>query len=823
MIVEQALYGEVKGGHSLRVASGDRSLAIELAPRMDLPDNAPPGADWSPFVSGFPHRDRYVIARTFRDPTAARAGMVVSHALIAPLDSIVAVADLRPMFDHLIAEPAAPASLPPLTIVCDGLVPAAPELSAAAAALVTRGTGPVIRVGHHDFEPLITSLWARLWPAIRRGFAFRLSFGPGDLVESPQPALICTPASLVARWQGYRLLDRSANSATSLASVMLSGDGGGEPLRSFADSIGAELSSFAELPLLERAYRYVVLQPDRIDNTIAAVRLVERLSPQSSRGEVGKAKLLNRLILQLETAAGDDILPLRNLSLQGFAHADEVWAAIDRRVADNPFAESQDAAFCNVAREALNGEDPIETWRRAVLNGLVRAAERSEQFPSALWRWAKADPSLTQPLWTHLGVSKIEDRLVQVAPIEICRKAAGPIIAYAAEEKLYRLHGAATAAAYSPIEAIRLQVGAEPTSSSDGISIVLRHTTPSQLVGAAIEIGDVRLVPFAANAVAKKPALLAQTDISNTVARSVWSAAIAQSPDAWDGPAEPHAAFQQVLNDFLDGIEIPPDLVAGLANTPLGDLSSFARREELWSKLIGAARDHLLRATSAGWLNAAEAGRVQSPVETALSKAILDDPKLDTLLDRLGRNRIAKAVQVVDALPQFDEPRFRRWLRVASERTRPMSATDAEAIGRLTAERRWEGVADDLLGMLRWKREDVRPALRACVSLVSYLARWLYDLSPVTPAEKWDTLLELAARLYPAGPDHYGLWERAGGQDADLGWGGNGRSRWREALSRIRYGREPRIETLLHEMLKDYGANTELRFLADDREFGGNR
>jgi hypothetical protein len=77
MRVEQAIYGTVKNGHALKGASGDRKLAEELAQRLDLPDTEPQGADWSPTTSGFPVRDRYVIARTFSDPSVGRAGMVV--------------------------------------------------------------------------------------------------------------------------------------------------------------------------------------------------------------------------------------------------------------------------------------------------------------------------------------------------------------------------------------------------------------------------------------------------------------------------------------------------------------------------------------------------------------------------------------------------------------------------------------------------------------------------------------------------------------------------------------------------------------------------
>src|SRR5438034_3508488 len=105
MKVEQAIFGEVRGGHALRLASDEGRVSSELTTRLDLPDTAPPGVDWSPFLHGFPHGDRYVLARSFSDPVATRAGMVLSHAVIAPLDELARTPDLRPVLALLIAIP----------------------------------------------------------------------------------------------------------------------------------------------------------------------------------------------------------------------------------------------------------------------------------------------------------------------------------------------------------------------------------------------------------------------------------------------------------------------------------------------------------------------------------------------------------------------------------------------------------------------------------------------------------------------------------------------------------------------------------------------
>src|SRR5690606_37530643 len=95
---------------------------------------------------------------------------------------------------------------------------------------------------------------------------------------------------------------------------------------------------------------------------------------------------------------------------------------------------------------------------------------------------------------------------------------------------------------------------------------------------------------------------------------------------------------------------------------------------------------------------------------------------------------------------------------------------------------------------------------------------WL-GISPVTDAEKRVSFVELAAELYPSGPDHNSLWERAGGKDSDLTHHGSGVGRWRDAVRAIQNGKKPPFSKLMQEMRRDFGANPKLRIMADDPLF----
>ncbi|MEU6610000.1 effector-associated domain EAD1-containing protein [Streptomyces shenzhenensis] len=821
---EQALFGEVRGGHALRETSGDRDLSAELAPRLDLPDTAPAGVEWSPFLSGFPYREYYVLGRTLRDPHATRTGMVVSHALIVPLNDLVSAIDIRPLLAHLMAHPHAPVDIRPLELeLGNDIPPAAADLPAAAAALTQRSKGPAVRLGHQGFDDLVVSLWARLWPTMRRSFAFRLSFSPSDLVETPTPALVCTPRTLVARWRGHQQLDAVTVPGT-LAAAVLAGHDESAILHSFADTIGAEVTAFGDLPLLEEAYRLTTKAPDTIANTITAIRLVQRLSPQPTRGKSGKADLVRRLSHHLGAATASDILTLRNLDLQGFEHARTLWAQLTRWTGENTFPPSEDTSFTMMLRDAIHPSRSTQEWREAILAGLRIAARKSGlAFARAVWRWAEAEaePELLGSLWTATKPdSGLEDRLVEAAPRQLPCAAAQQMIDIAGEQRLFRLHGVTASTAFPPYEAARLQLIFEPHPVSDGLELALRNATPEEAVRCAIDLDDPRVLELAGAYAAQTPTLLADLDFSTQPAQELWAAALKRDLKAWQGPFEPQAAFQTVLVGLLDGQSVPVGLISALSRTPLADLSGFSRRSELWTKLSGPDLDALTQATVKGWLEKAISGLPPFDLEPHLQAAVLRTSELN---DQIGRLEAGAVVAIATMLPAFDDYRFCRWLRAATTHTQRIPAATWETIGHLALKRRWKTTVSELASMLRYGRHDVRPALRACLPMVGLFDRWRYGLSEISPVERWTALENLAAELYPAGPNDGELWERAGGHSADIDQTGNGRTRWHHALKRIEYGGKPLLKNLLEEMRNDYPANQSLAFFISNHRFINER
>ena len=426
-------------------------------------------------------------------------------------------------------------------------------------------------------------------------------------------------------------------------------------------------------------------------------------------------------------------------------------------------------------------------------------------------------------MFRHIPVEAgVEERLAAATPRKLDEAAAEALVTPALSRGWLRLHGALLSASCFPPDAARRQVAVDTVPSFvEGLRSALRHATPAEVVECALEIEDPRMPPLAGEAVANDPGLLAALELTAIEAQAIWREALAIDCESWRGPADPAATFHSILDRLLDGGETDPLLIERLSETPIADLGSYPRRTELWSRVSGVTLANLLAATANGWLRRVAGGRVPFVPEHDLQSIMLENEDLEPTLDALIPERVGTAVRIVASLDRYDERRFQRLIERTMSRTTSLATPDAEGIGRLVLERKWEDAASDLVARYESGRRDLEPTLRACNDTLGVWKRILLGLIPVPEKERWRAFEDLATELYPAGPDEEGLWERAGGNDADLSRSGNGRMRWRKALQKMRKGRGPTPSALLAAMMEDFPNNERLLLLAGDYMFGG--
>lgn len=825
MRVEQAIYGEVQGrGHGLRIASTDMPIVSELALKLDLPDAAPPGVSWSPFVRGFPLGGYYILARTFLDTTATRSGMVLSHALIVRLDEICELVDISELFESLTP------SLEDLPGVVQSLelsiaekpYSRAAELTGAANAFAERSAGPLIRLGVAGFEALVAGIWRNFWPALRRTFAFRLSFGPNDLVE-PLPTIVCSPEQLLARWTKHRILAPDDLKPTSEAASILCGQRDARPLLEFAAQLGFEISAVKELPRLERAH-YLLESGRGFDDLLAASRLVGGLSGDPARGITRKTALVHELAEEISQVTCQQLLTMRNLDLSGFKDSSALWSAVEQRVSRLDFLPPNDDVIHEMLTTVVDVDAARLAWRRAFAAGFVAAASKGGAVLPSIWRMTEYSmPAFKAALSILPTDSALEKGLAEAVPTKLNVRSPDDLLKVVLSKQWLAAHGALLSATHAALEAARIQLKVEKSGLSDvGLRLALRNASAAQLLECAKTLKDQRLVTLAAEAVVSKPTVLAGIKCEDLTEQLVWSASLKKSPALWNAPRDAIAARDIVLAQLMNREQIDISLIEALSTTPLANLTGLSERSRVWHVLPSTCRDAYLHATATGWIQAAVKGEGATSPEHPLEQFIVNI--LMSLTVSYGVSLpLESGLTIIGALPSFPEDRFLSWVHSALAFHRRLSPAGAEQLGVLVARRKWERTAKELADRYASSRHDLQPALRACADLVGLVRCWLLGISKPTTTEKWAAFEEEACELYPDGPDTGELWSRAGGKNSALPpKTSNGQARWHTALLSIRHGGKPSARELLAVMSKDFDSNEKIRLYASDSDIVGS-
>lgn len=827
MRVEQAIYGEVSGrGHGLRTSSTNAPIAAAIASKLDLPDAVPLGIQaWSPFVRGFPIDDHYVLARTFLDSSASRGGMVLTHALIVSLDAMCEVGSLATLFGRLATSVT---DCPDLVTTLEldtagGSYAPAADLIGTANALTAQGLAPVVRLGVERFEHLVDSLWKNLWPALRRTFAFRLSFDPKDVVEQPTPTLVCTPEQLQARWTKHRIVKPDDQTPTSESAGILCGQRDVQSILALAKDLGLEVHTLRELSKLERLHS-LLSGDESFDDLLAAIRLADGLSNQPTLGASIKDKLIGRFTAMIPGAGCKQLLLMKNLALSGFANTQSLWSAVEFLVSNLVFAPADDSDLMEIVAASVDEKLALPPWRAAVTVGLSTAARRdSPAISQAIWRWAERNHAAFAAAVGILPAdAAVEQRLAVEVPRKLNVTASATLLSPLLKKRWLTAYGAALAATQSPLDATgqQLKVDRAPDHSA-GLRSALRYASPPQTLECALVHKDSRLVELCAEQAAVHPQILSNIRCDDITEQQVWCAAIGKDSSLWNAPCNAISVRDTVLTLLSEGWPIDIGLLEALAQTPLADLSATPKRARLWPLLPASQCDRYLQATATGWLEVAAKGAVVTFPEAPLERAIMASSSLRSVLEKSSVTVNAR-LAIVSTLPSFPEEVFITWLNSLLRGGRILSHADSEQLGTLVASRHWEDVAKYLSDQLADHRPDLMPGLRLCAHLLSFYTRWKLGISKPSATEKWKAFEEEACELYPSGPDSDELWSRAGGKNSDLpGRSQNGATRWHTVLSSIRYGSHPTTRELLAVMCQDFPLNEKLRLYANDKDIVG--
>lgn len=212
--VQQQLHG-YRGGHQLLATSAIVSRTDQdLIDRMsDLSGSLAPGQEYDPYLTTYPlpSGDYYVVARTWQDKTATRAGCVLTRSLLVPMAYWLGTPSLPFLLEALRPVDKVSPNASALEIGAEyQLLP--PVVDARTAELVEalflETRQPIVMFDVDAADNVIARLLAALWPGMRRQFAAcGFALGPRSLDRRPFDFL-CAPKSSRLRfsdWPGRKI------------------------------------------------------------------------------------------------------------------------------------------------------------------------------------------------------------------------------------------------------------------------------------------------------------------------------------------------------------------------------------------------------------------------------------------------------------------------------------------------------------------------------------------------------------------------------------------------------------------------------------------
>lgn len=811
-----ARFGNKSGAHDVLGHSGvDNEILTAIVWRTDAPALSG-GLGLEPFVSAYRLGDTFIATSTAADLTADRAGMVVTTAAVVPIAAAETL-DIHALW-NVLSEPI-PVDSPfdATDFVLDTAEPGThihpAGAKAAASALIAKGR--VIWTGA-GFEDAVACMWAHLRPQDRMRLVVGAAAHPDRIslpAERESLQLIKSAASVLPRWVDWSTTsDESAEVHDPVRDAMF-GDDAGIAAR-FANRLGLGHVDFATWRHLATAATLFDRLPTLDhEGTRGLLQLLGLMQPEPEHGAEVKDAGLKHLSNLTVTASFVDVRGLRGLPWHAYGSGVRrrlftTWAM--STVPDDTRTGEVVAAATSLQSEAS------DTFMTELDSAISASIEDShvERLIGATLTAADGASALTWLVNVRTAQAiddAISSNVTSGTPVPAWMRTS------AQELRLPTAHALSVPVA-DPVSGWRDQLALR-SRKIDAEDILAARTGEAGVVAAAVALGDSTLLDRAAHLTVADPSLLGDGDINDVSFRTLWSAATRAGGDPW-ASVRPADAVVPLLDLLVAGDDVEPKVLESLSQTTSADIATYPSRASVWSKLPPAAVIGFKEATAQTIARSFKPGDplIEQPlVATVLSPALLASVSREsatqalTLLSSVSNATASNAITVIE--------------------NGTFTATEEITLGNLVRIRSWRSAAERII-TLSAARSDLVRAAAAVDSMFGFfdrLTRFVSCGSPVVPkvteSELQDALTDVAARLYKQGPMTDAVWERAGGNDADLVSGRTGRLAWGRALQAVLAGRKgaPSLENLLATMLEEYPTNRHLLMLKKTTGNGTHR
>ena len=749
--IHQALYGEMNKAHSkIQQTVDDSELTSFLIRFTDKPGSLAPGVKLKPYLSGTVFGDYYVFTKTFSDPHASRAGMVITHVLIAELKSLKEINDLQDILKLLMSEvPEVRDNLEPIEIIVghsvhidEKLLPVYVQKSLA---FFIKGELPILFSGDlESFKAIIQKLWNSPISALREQLKYRSSFSPQDIVGSNDLTIVLIQSELLPKWKNSQIIsgdEKDLIEITSNTEALFLGIKKENPLFNFLETLGTNLSDLNTYTKGDILYTdYINLDklndPDLLRRDL---RILAKLSPKKNLGNTIKSKFLEKYSELVHNGSESNVKGLRNIPWECFNQAEEngknlVNAIIDRAIRDSQFKHIE--MLSEVSSIAVN-ETNKTWWHKATIDTFkLNISKTEEVVQNSIWKLLLFSKHSSKTILSIIPSSKdSESLLIKYLPKEIPSEIGNSILLELQKRKWYLLHAEILLKLYIPLEAIKKQLTLECLLNFDesiGVSMILKEIPDDGILSITLDSCNDKLIKELTKRTIKNESLLRSLELQVSCWLNIWSALLNENQAFNYGiRGKEQSIVFNVFDLALNGKKIDAIVFEKISNTTYSNISDYQSRQKVWQYIPISSKGKFIETTSESILQKLLNDEIDSTsIEQILIDRITSTEYMTSFLNT-NRNNIEPVLKIFESFSSLPDKFLSDYIYYYHAQ---ITEVQSKRLGALILNRNFSASARNVYDKSKYYI-SFTVAFEVCKSLVK-LNWWESFLSSPTPQTK---------------------------------------------------------------------------------------
>lgn len=831
IVVHQAYYGEVNRSHGCIVSSLKNDyLKSTLTAFTDRPGSIPAGLKSVPYYSGASFGEYYAFTLTFPDTGASRGGMVFTHVLLVKMEDIGDVNDLENLFQYFVAEiPDKKAELQDL--VLNRSLSKLKTTSSSFPLYIQKTVGrlmsaelPVVFCGSQEaFKTVIVSIWQGLPITFRKKIAYTAGFSSTNIdatktivhfQKTLEPILSNVPHITDEN-------DEQTDILNPVEKYLLQSDSN-NTFEIFLKNLKAEVSDWNTLKTCVVTFQSYLKISQQID--IGELKLLMRnlakVAPNPKNGKEIKEEVLTMLCNCLRSGKDENIKSLRNLPLEAFEYGTK---QISLLIEENVNKEFERANFLTDQISELiqnaTTTNQFAWWSDAIKSALKTACSANQSIVvTNVWKLLLYAEDVQTFIFENIPNSgKAEEILIKNLPDEIPSATAQSLVKKIKKRKWFLLHAHLLLKSVDIDIAILQQIDFEETNPiifDEGTKLILQKIQDEDLLTIVLKHPKDRLIDEYATRSVNHATMLTKLYITNNVWLRLWSASLEKTKNILHGIKDIKKKVHEVLDQIVVGENIPENIVSLIAESEYADISSYSRRNEIWSKFSSNVRHRFLAATANSYLENLSQTGADIVLEPELNSYISDDGFMTTFL-RNNQGKIPIVITAYEYVVGLKDKFLADYIRLYRG---SITTIDESRLGSIILSKQFGLSARSVFEKVK-DNESFKTTLAICKSLVSLgfweqLAYGNLLGQNISSNLLYDGLQELVISLYPQGPEDKDVWKKAGGDVSKLHNSKTREENWRHAISLLKSGGGGKYisaKSLVDEMLSDFPNNSQLK------------